>query len=102
MTLDLGRDAATRWLTDKRPEGAVYARRATTPRVAHVTGIALRESVTLANSMVRLRISPYALKMILHLILRGISPTCGSEYVNMVICISHELLARAISAFGLR
>ena len=52
MTLDLGRDAATRWLTDKRREGAVYARRATTPRVAHVTGIALKESATLANSMV--------------------------------------------------
>ena len=102
MTLNLGRDAAARWLTDKRPEGAVYARRATTLRVAYVTGISLRESATLANSMVGRRVSPCPLKMILHLILRGLSPTCGSEYVKMVICFSHQLLARAISAFGLR
>ena len=102
MTLDLGRDAAPRWLTDKRGQKVLYARRATTPRVAHVTGRALRESATLANSMVGPCVSPCPLKMILHLILRGISPTCGSEYVKMVICLSHQLLARAISAFGLR
>jgi len=44
----------------------------------------------------------FSLKMRCNLILRGISPTCGSECVRMVIWISHQLLAKAVSVFGLR
>jgi hypothetical protein len=44
----------------------------------------------------------FPLKMTLPLILRETPPTCGSKCARMVIWISHQLLAKVVSASGLR
>src|SRR5215467_7283283 len=75
MPPELSRDPAARYLADRRPEGALRTR---------ATCLALPSQSERQSHFERT------------------GSTHGSSYVRMAADISHELLAKAILAFGLR
>ena len=56
-----------------------------------VNGIALRQSAALTDSLLRLGVLSYPLKMRLYLKMRGMSPLSESECGRIVVCSSHQL-----------